>query len=152
MAVFSDSAASCLVTLSEDSPYEIFGFNQKIDPEMLQINKSENVSDYLIGMAAGVKQTLIGAMENIGKTSQDFKYLITNNYNFSVLRMFSSQAGRPPRNLYTIIIGKYAHAFAADNLMNLCDLTDEAPPEKEELISITATEPNSWGISFLRKT
>ncbi|MBL8148765.1 MAG: hypothetical protein JNN15_02430, partial [Blastocatellia bacterium] len=69
----------------------------------------------------------------------------------SVSDVFAKQAGSNRAHTFTENIPRFAHAFAADNLINLADYTQKYEPKTEDLFLLLGTGLNTWAATVVKK-
>lgn len=152
VSVASDAAASVLLTGEGTGPYELLSTSRYMIPLAFERAASENFAQYLKMTTRGIHEISARTMAAVGKTPEDFAWLITNNYNTSVSSLFASQTGFAPERVYTKNIARYGHGYGADNLINLYDCAGEHPPQPGDLFCLLASGPNMWATAVVRKT
>jgi 3-oxoacyl-[acyl-carrier-protein] synthase-3 len=152
VSVGSDCAASVLVTGEGTGPWELLATERLIIPLNGEGRAHEDFARYLKMSAQGIQKITARTLAAMGRKPDDFAWLITNNYNQSVSRLFASQSGFDPAKVYTANIARYGHGFGADNLINLSDCAGEHPPDAGDLVLLLASGPNMWATAVLRRT
>jgi 3-oxoacyl-[acyl-carrier-protein] synthase-3 len=152
VSVGSDCAASVLLTSQGTGPWELLGGERLIIPLDGEGRAHEDFARYLKTSARGIQEITGRTLAAAGREPDDFSWLITNNYNQSVSRLFASQSGFDPAKVYTANIARYGHGFGADNLINLSDCAGEHPPDAGDLVLLLASGPNMWATAVLRRT
>lgn len=150
ISVKSDVAASCLLS-TEGGAYQVIATHQHIDPKMPGLAPGMNVADYLKPLGEGIRRVSREAQAKAGLNPNQFSQMLTNNYNLSALRLLSSQAGFGMDRLFKDNVERYAHGFAADNLINLKDYTARNNPTAGEHLFLLCSGPNNWGAAVVRK-
>jgi len=67
-----------------------------------------------------------------------------------VQRIFATQIGTPRSKLFDANIARFAHAYAADNLINLADAMALDGIEQGRHVLLLGTGPETWGGCVLR--
>lgn len=151
VSVASDSAASAVLSF-EEGPYEVLGTQQHMIPLPFETAAHEDFALYLKISAKGLAQIAEQTLSASGKKPEDLSWLITNNYNTSVSKLFAIQFRVDPSRVYNANIGRYGHCFGADNLINLSHCASENRPSAGDLFCLLASGPNMWATALLRKT
>ncbi|MCC5648040.1 hypothetical protein LC607_35150 [Nostoc sp. CHAB 5824] len=155
VSIASDAAASCVIS-SKKGDFEVIHTNQYINPSMGDIvgdvESSEQIQEFMHNFQEGTKKTLCQALGIVAKKPEDFKQVITNNYSFSISNTIGNLGEFKPDQLYTDNIVRFAHALAADNLINLFDYLEKNITHEGELFLLLGTGGNMWGVTILRKT
>ncbi|MDH6110341.1 3-oxoacyl-[acyl-carrier-protein] synthase-3 [Kitasatospora sp. MAP12-15] len=122
-ALFSDSAASCLVTAGDSEPadgepadglrYEILSTASA--QEAAALDWSHEISADL------AREANARLLEPVGLTVGDIDGLLHANLFLPLVTMKERQAGFSAKQLYTANVTRVGHCFAADPLVNLVD-------------------------------
>jgi 3-oxoacyl-[acyl-carrier-protein] synthase III len=151
ISVKSDAAASCLVSAEVPGDFEVVFTGQHFNAEAGKIDPHRQVMYYMQSMIEGLSITWEKVRAFTDVKPEDFRQLISNNYNLSVIRTICELLQFEPGQLYTKNIARLAHAIAADNLVNLLDYSKEEKINAGELIMLLGTGPAMWGATVLRK-
>ena len=152
VSVGSDCAASVLMSAEGTGPWELVAGERLIIPLAGEARAHEDFTRYLKTSAQGIHDVTERTLAAVDRRPDDFAWLITNNYNQSVSRLFAAQSGFDPARVYTANIVRYGHGFGADNLINLADCASEHPPRAGDLVLLLASGPNMWATAVLRRT
>jgi 3-oxoacyl-[acyl-carrier-protein] synthase-3 len=126
-SVYSDITVAALVSSSVRKGYAIREISHRYLPELAGISAAGNIIDFIEKYSLGFSSVCKSLYAKSGLSPADFKYLVTANYNHSVVKNLVSLAGMPPGTAYTENIGKLAHCFAADQLISAEELQDAVP-------------------------
>lgn len=152
ISVASDGAASFILTSSEKKgEFEVIQTTQHIDVNINYIDPIKQSSFFLEQVMKGLKEISDMALLSMGKEPKNFSQLITNNYNMSVTKSICDTLGFDPKQAYTKNISRFAHALAADNIINLYDFLVENSISTKELIMLIGTGTSAWGCTILSK-
>jgi 3-oxoacyl-[acyl-carrier-protein] synthase III len=152
ISVASDGAASFILTSSEiKGEFEVICTSQHMNAKVNSIDPIKQSLLFFEQIMEGVKKTSDMALVNIAKQPKDFRQLITNNYNMSVTKSICDSLGFNPMQAYTKNISRFAHASAADNVINLYDFSLENSVLTNELIMLIGTGTSAWGCTVLSK-
>ncbi|GAB1542620.1 hypothetical protein NUACC21_52940 [Scytonema sp. NUACC21] len=152
ISIQSDAAASCIVSSTVKGEFEIVKTIQHSDARMIDIDPVNQLTKYFEYVAKGIEKTISELMSSLKKVPEDFCKLITNNYNLSVNGTIRTLSGFSEEQSFTENISRFAHAVAADNLINLSDLSNNNLIQKDGLALLLGTGPNTWGATALLKT
>ncbi|WP_273761794.1 3-oxoacyl-[acyl-carrier-protein] synthase III C-terminal domain-containing protein [Nostoc sp. UHCC 0926] len=153
VSVLSDAAASCLITNDEvQGGFEVLSTNQVMNSEISYFDPIQHSLEIFERILAGSQKAFQQALQAIDKESNHFRLIITNNYNLSVTKSLCANLDFYPDQAYTDNIPRFAHASAADNLINLHDLSVSNPLFANDLILLLGTGPMTWGCTVLSKT
>ncbi|MGB8843141.1 MAG: 3-oxoacyl-[acyl-carrier-protein] synthase III C-terminal domain-containing protein [Aliidongia sp.] len=113
-AVFSDGAASCVVSAGEDGEYELLGTAAAVDAGTMRSN-GEISADL-------ARQASSQLLAQAGVGFRDIQRLAHNNLFKPIVDMKEQQAGFRRDQLYLDNIARIGHVFACDPMINLIDL------------------------------
>lgn len=142
-ALFSDGAASCLLT-ADDGSYEVLASASAQRPDAL--DWSNEISAEL---SCQVNERLLTPR---GITTSDLAGLMHSNIFKPILVMKERLAGFAPAQLFTGNITRVGHCFAADPLINLVDRTAFGHLPEGALAMLAASVPGSRVGVLLRRT
>lgn len=149
VTVNSDAAAAALVS-SHEGAYALEGIGQASSPRMLAFIKGEGLAKYL-AILAGIRSAVARLFEAAGTQASDYARLVTNNYSVQTLHGFAGAVGIPRERLFLANVARFAHAFAADPLINLADDHAAQPLGPGERVLCLSTGPLTWGAVSLRR-
>lgn len=146
-AVMSDAAASCLLTTSKpiNAGFKIKSTGHAADITLWNKQPEVDFVSYAKGQVDGVKLAVQRCVEKIHCTLSDFHHLIMNNYNLSVMNMFSSALGFKRGMTFTANVGRLAHAYAADCLINVADMQNAQKVKSGEFLLLVGFYHTAWG-------
>lgn len=152
ISVLSDAAASFILTSCKaEGEFEVLSNNQHMNAKISHIDPQKEPLEYLEKVIEGIKKTCAISLENINKESKNFSQLITNNYNISVSKTICATLNFNTERNYSKNISRFAHASAADNVINLCDFSVKKIFSSNELVLLLGTGPSTWGSTVLSK-
>lgn len=152
VSVLSDGAAAALVSCAGGGEWDVLGIAQRSAPQMWDLDGTSNLAAFLVGTVRGASRTVAGLLATTGLQAAQFRHLITNNYNVPVMRMIASRCGFAPEQAYLGNVARFAHAYAADVLVNLQDATgaDAGGRAPGALHFLLATGHKNWAAMVLR--
>lgn len=151
VSVLSDGAASALVSAAGSGDWDILAVTQRSAPQMWDLDSASNLAAFLVGTVRGAKQTVADLLAATGLCSSEFGRFITNNYNVPVMNMIASCCGFESHQVYVDNVARFAHAYAADVLINLHDAArDSNCRVPGELQFLLATGHKNWAAMVLR--
>ena len=150
ISVHSDGAASFLMTreplpgsfLLRQTALHIDGALGAVDPD-------ERFTEYLTGASEGIMHVVKEVLDAAGLSPSDICKVFPNNYNNRVSRIVGELLGFDTAQLFLENIPRFAHAMAADGLINLADWTASNGASSGEKLLLLGTGPNQWGCSLL---
>jgi 3-oxoacyl-[acyl-carrier-protein] synthase III len=153
LTVCSDGAASCLMSV-DALEYEWLGTHQEANMTLQFHWDGSNLVQMLRDTVAGVELTCRRAIERVGISGSQIRALITNNYNLRVSGMFAQGLARvtglDAQRVFKDNVARFAHAYAADNLINLADCVRQQGSKSGDVFLLLGTGPETWGASLLR--
>ncbi|HEX3849825.1 MAG TPA: 3-oxoacyl-[acyl-carrier-protein] synthase III C-terminal domain-containing protein, partial [Polyangiaceae bacterium] len=102
-------------------------------------------------IVAGLRRAFAALASRTNADISDYAALITNNYAPATLANFAQALGAAPDRVFTDNVARLGHAFAADNLINLEDLTLSGALELRGRVLVLSTGPLTWGTVSLRR-
>jgi 3-oxoacyl-[acyl-carrier-protein] synthase III len=119
-SVYSDAFVSFLV--STDVPvsgFRVDGIRHRHCPSILQEQGPERALQFITKYSQTFQQVCRNLYADLELRPDDFAWLITANYNRSVIRNLADLAGVPAARLFVDNVSRYAHCFSADHLIAL---------------------------------
>ncbi|MEN9578508.1 MAG: hypothetical protein RJA70_1517 [Pseudomonadota bacterium] len=150
VAVNSDAAAACIVTSEAGHGFVLEDVAQVSSPRMTSHAKGNGFAKHL-EVIAGVRGSVGAVLQRLGLSPSNFRWLITNNYGIPTLDGFANAVGFERERLYLSNVPRFAHAFSADNLINLADAVAEGRLSAAERVLTLSTGPLTWGAASLRR-
>jgi 3-oxoacyl-[acyl-carrier-protein] synthase-3 len=111
-AVLSDGAASCLVSTSEHSGFKLLGTSQSCCHSLG--TESEAGSKVFLALN-GFQNAFESFIQQYGIDVGEVKQLLPNNYNRTLLTMYSQISRIDMKNIYTDNLSAKAHVYSCDN-------------------------------------
>jgi 3-oxoacyl-[acyl-carrier-protein] synthase-3 len=151
-SVFSDGAASCLVT-AEAAGLEILACTSVTSPELA-------VADWsgagFHSSARSAFRLLSAALDRLyqlaGLGAADIDILLGTNGNEIHLEMLAEAAGVPVSRVYKDNLARFAHVYAGDTLISLATRLDEGGVAAGSTILLVGWSPHVVSASVLRAT
>ena len=150
ISVHSDAAASFLLT-SEPVPgaYRLRRTVLHIDPSLGVLHPEERFVEYLSAVSESVVKVVNNTVTGLGLTVADITKVFPNNYNHWVSRIIGDLAGFHADQVYLDNIPRFAHALAADGVINLSDWSASASTTPGDHLLLLGAGPTQWGCSVL---
>jgi len=150
ISVHSDAAASFLLTSTpRRGAYLLRDTVLHIDPAMGAIDADRQFVEYFQAVTEGVAGVVERTMQRNGLTPSGLSRVFTNNYNETVSTIVAKLVGFGLDQLFLDNIGRFAHALAADALINMTDAAASSPWAGGEQLLVLGTGPIQWGCSLL---
>lgn len=151
ISVTSDAAASCILSSEIKGDFEIVCTIQSVNPNLSISDSSKTMEDIMEQTFKEFRNILREAMARVNKKPKDFSQIITNNYAVPTIIDICKSVGFSANQIYTANTARFAHAFAADNLINLCDFSTRNSIAQGEFILLMGSGANVWGVTVLHK-
>ncbi|MFT4034277.1 MAG: hypothetical protein QM679_01730 [Patulibacter sp.] len=151
ISVRTDAAASVLLELTDDAPFEVLDTELLMDAVLGGVDPELQFSEYIGGVARGLVSTVNALCERSGVGVTEVSALLPNNYNTWITRSMAKLGGFVDSQIYLDNVGRVAHAVAGDNLINLRDFSDHRAPAIGDHVLLLASGPSQWGATLLRK-
>lgn len=149
VSVLSDAAASCVLRIEAEPQFRWRGTAQFTDSQMVELSDPKRIVDYLACLGNGLERVTCDGLALAQVDRSQLRWLITNNYNTSVTRLFSIKTGFPMASIFQANLARFAHAYAADNLINLRDLLAAGGLDVGESVMLLGSGPNTWSATVL---
>ncbi len=119
-SVYSDAFISCIVSreVRKDS-YRIDSIDHLYAPEISQYNRPEDALHFITAYSRRFSEICQQSYKNNLTSSNEYNFLITPNYNFSVVKNLAEIAGFPEDRVYRDNITRYSHCFSGDHFIAL---------------------------------
>jgi 3-oxoacyl-[acyl-carrier-protein] synthase III len=151
VSVFSDGAASCLVSRRRPGPgFVMEAVALASSPVMWDVTARANLMAYLKGSMNGAAEAVRRCLSQAGWAASGVTHFITGNYNRSVLRTYASQLGLPEEKTFLDNVGRLGHAYAADPLVNLTDLEQGGALRPGDRCLLLGSGQTTWGAAAVR--
>lgn len=150
VTINSDAAAACLVSSERRHGFELEAVAQKASPRMASLEKGQGMQKYL-EIITGLRAAARSVFEALGTRPGDYTRLVANNYSLQTLHGFADALGFQRDRLFLDNVGRFAHAFSADALINLADLEAAHPASPGDRVLALSTGPLTWGAVSLKK-
>jgi 3-oxoacyl-[acyl-carrier-protein] synthase III len=152
VSVFSDGAASMLLSRSVPQQYNLRGCYLHTTPEMWDVDPVQHLMAFLKGSAAGFAATGAGLAKSTGIPLSRFKKFFNNNYNLGVQRTIKTTLELTDDQVYYENIPRNGHIYAADAPSNLRDASEKGLVSEGDLCVVLSSGHNTWGGLALQRT
>ena len=150
-AINSDGAAACLITREPRHGFEVEHIAQHANPRILVRVKGDGFGKYL-DIVAGLRAAASAVFRATGASPDQYRWLVTNNYSVPTIYGFAEALEVRRERVFVDNVARFAHAFAADGLINLADLLAAAAAAGPgERVLALSTGPLTWGAISLRR-
>lgn len=143
LSVLSDGAAAVLAT--RDAPTA--GSPTFVVHDLsIGVNTAGSTTAAGLGAQRRTVQLARKAVAQSARSPKDFTFALFSNYRLSAQKFMCGAGGFSAQQLLVGPVQEYAHAFAADLLVN-CDLLARAGDIKPgDRLALSATGPHSWAL------
>lgn len=150
ISVHSDGAASFGMTREPlAGSYRLLQTVLTIDAALGAIDPDADFVGYFAAVTDGIVNVVEATLDRTGVKVGDISRVFTNNYNCTVATIMGDLAGFDSGQVFLDNIPRFAHALAADAIVNLVDCSATAPWSGGELLLVLGTGPIQWGCSIL---
>lgn len=143
-AVFSDGAASCIVSAGQGGEFQLLGTAAAVDARMMKPN-----GEISADLARRANADLFARAE-VGL--RDIKCLAHNNLWKPIVVMKEQQAGFRRDQLYLDNIPRIGHVFSCDPLINMIDLAASGSVASGELLALGSSVSGARFGALLRRS
>jgi 3-oxoacyl-[acyl-carrier-protein] synthase III len=143
-AVFSDGAASCIVSAGQGGEFQLLDAAAAVDARMMKRN-GEISADL-------TRQVNAELFERAQVDLRDIKRLAHNNLWRPIVAMKEQQAGFRRDQLYLDNIPRIGHVFSCDPLINMIDLAVNGLVAPGDLLALGSSVSGARFGALLRKT
>jgi len=161
VAVTSDGA-SCMKFSSETGGYRLEGIHQLVNHSMADLEIDDiyegnlrykpSFMRYSLESFKGRKRAADEYYDKTRTSSDDYTWIVTNNYGLNTVKGFASESGMPLDKLFSANIPRTGHIQGTDNALNLATLDNEIGLKKGDRILLLSTGPYSWGYWSVTRT
>jgi len=143
-AVFSDGAASCIVSARQGGQFQLLGTAAAVDARMMKPN-----GEISADLARRANADLFARAE---VDLRDIKCLAHNNLWKPIVVMKEQQAGFRRDQLNLDNIARIGHVFSCDPLINMIDLAASGSVASGELLALGSSVSGARFAALLRKS
>lgn len=155
IAVVSDGAASCVVSLGDAPGFRVEGAVGHADMAAWSMDLEcdfDKFGGYLINLGKQLLQVKKKLSDASGVAAEQYRYLVMNNYSRSTIRLFSTQLGFASKQVMTANLPTHAHVNAVDLLLNLNTLEEQGDLREGDRVMALASATATWGAMSLTYT
>ena len=145
LSIFSDGATGFVLS-NNSSGYSVMSICESVDNSGAYPELQSNFMNYLKMFGAGIKAIAEKSKELLNVESESLKYLITGNYNFSIMKNYGILFGCKTNQLFTKELGENAHLFSADIINNIESIRKADLIKDGESLMLLGTGSFHWGL------
>jgi 3-oxoacyl-[acyl-carrier-protein] synthase III len=142
-SVLSDGAATFLIG-TEPGQFLVDKLALHASPAMWDLEVETNLVAFLRGNVAGAMQVVRDCRTALSMEMDEFKVILTGNYNESVLKTYRFALKFPRERQFLGNLARFAHSYSADTLINLLDCHQAHLPVQGRAL-LLATGQSTWG-------
>lgn len=152
LSLLSDGACSCIVTnvLPERGGFSVLSSHSWSDPRLWEFGQPSDIAEFYRSVE-GVKHTAASALQAAAVAPREVDVMVTNNYNASIMRTYALQAEVALDKVFFGNLARFAHAYAADPLINIADVAATGFSRSGACCLLVFSGPVSWGAAVLRQ-
>jgi 3-oxoacyl-[acyl-carrier-protein] synthase III len=148
ISVLSDAAAS-LVLSPREGRYRVLDSRFQVESALGLLDRSTEFLEYMDGVSRGVTSVLGDTLAALELEPTEVARLLPANHTRWVCRAMAELAGFEESRLYLDNIPRVAHAFAADNVINLYDYEEAGNVRAGDLIALFGSGGFQWGCTLV---
>jgi 3-oxoacyl-[acyl-carrier-protein] synthase-3 len=152
VCVFSDGAVSCLVGRAGAGEFDVLQIRHENAPEMGEFNLERDAGNLILGIIDGIRKAVQGALLPTDSKPEHIRRVLLGNFARHIAKMYASLSGFSEEQCFFDNIPRFAHTYAGDPLINLCDSHRQNPLTPGDLCILLGIAVTSWGVLVLRKT
>ncbi|RKG75788.1 hypothetical protein D7W79_19525 [Corallococcus exercitus] len=148
-AVGSDGVACCVVSDALERGYDVGPVRHHYDAQATEHLETGDIVSYVRAYSNGVRTSAEAALAAAEVGAAECRWLVTANFNRSVLRNISELCGIGADRIYDRNIGELGHCSSADQLIALGQLLESDLPASTPLL-VTGPADTVWGAAAMR--
>ncbi len=150
-SIYSDSVASFIVSRAEiENGFAIEQIFTMADWRVAQADPAG--SEYLSLVMKNLRASCRALARTQDDLFADIDLVCANNYSDAFTELVGLSCGVPTERIYTANLPRFAHAYAADTLINLADYLDRAPLAVGARVAMLSSGIGTWSSLLLRRT
>src|SRR5262249_49980061 len=146
VCVFSDGAVSCMVGRAGTGEFDVLRIGHENAPEMGEFNLEQDAAGLVMGIVDGVRKAVQRALVPIGHEPEHMRRLLLGNFCRHIAGMYANLSGFSEEQCFFDNIPRFAHTYAGDPLINLCDSHRGNPLAPGDLCMLLGIAVTSWGV------
>jgi 3-oxoacyl-[acyl-carrier-protein] synthase III len=147
LSVFSDGAASCVVTRDAGEPGgPVFKVESSATVTRVELDSASTGDRGILSIVSMAVDGVARIVQDTGYRVTDFSHVIFANYRVVSQKFLASAMGLPADRLLIGPVGEFAHCFSADILVNLDMFAAAGQIKPGGRVLASATGPYSWSM------
>ncbi|MCY4044219.1 MAG: hypothetical protein OXE99_03980 [Cellvibrionales bacterium] len=143
----TDVVAAFIVS-SEKGQFKVEGVSQVFSPYLNTLGRGEGLKKQMEIMR-GISDSASNTLSKLGHSPKDYTSLLMNNYSLELMRQFAGYMGFSEDILFSENLPKFAHAFTADNIINLSTITPKL--NTGDRVFMLSGGTTNWGTCSVQK-
>lgn len=144
MSLFSDGASSFILS-RQGYGFRVEYLNEYMDNEMVDVKPEANLVHYLQQFAQGLKKVAGNVLAQAGVKPDQVRYVVTGNYNLSIMMNYGRIAGFKSHQLYTEEVNENSHLYSSDIVLNLEAMRRKKQIAHGDRLLVLGTGSYHWG-------
>ena len=150
LAVGSDAAASCLLSVNPEVGFEISDIHESVNSQAGLYDPARDFPRYVKAVSDGIRSVANKTLVATASPSQSVTRVFTNNYNEQTCKSYLRLLGLHQDKIDLSNISRFGHAGAADICINICDYLENHEQGDEESFLLLSSGPFMWGSALIR--
>ncbi len=143
----SDVAMAFMVS-SEKGDFNLESLHQVFNPYLNTLGRGDGLKKQMEIMR-GITDSAASTLNQADCRPDDYQYLIINNYSLNLMQQFASYMGFSSNKLMVENLPKFAHAFTADNIINLTTIAPKLT--SGDRVFMLSGGTTNWGSCSVQK-
>lgn len=150
IAVGSDGASACLLSIDNFSGYELRSIHQVANAAAGMFDPDKDFLHYTKAVGQGIRQVTAKTFTGSEESRKTISRVFTHNYSHNICRSYCRLLQIPESKVSLDNVGRYGHVCAADLCINFCDfleMNNDRQGQQEYLL--LSTGPFMWGSALI---
>src|SRR5688572_25333876 len=150
IAVGSDGASACLLSVNNYSGYELQSIHQVANAAAGLFDPDKDFLHYTKAVGQGIRTVAARTFAGKEASRKTITQVFTHNYSVNICRSYCRLMNIPESRASLDNVGRYGHVCAAYLCINLCDFleTNNYRQEQQEYL-LLSTGPFMWGSALI---
>jgi 3-oxoacyl-[acyl-carrier-protein] synthase III len=150
IAVGSDGACACLLSVNNYSGYELQSIHQVAHAAAGMLDPDKDFLHYTKAVGQGIREVTAKTFAKREESRKTITRVFTHNYSHNISRSYCRLVQIPESKAFTNNTSRYGHVCASDLCINLCDFLEMngALQEPQEFL-LLSTGPFMWGSALI---
>ncbi|MET1077269.1 MAG: hypothetical protein ABWY06_04530 [Pseudomonas sp.] len=148
-SVLSDGA--CAFVAGGRAQVRVHGLITQASPALVALDPMGGLLAFIEGVSQGFRSTCAAGLDAAGLGAEAYRWLLVGNYNLAVQRNFTALAGFADAQLFSANRSRFAHSFAADQMIALADLLSSDQLQVGQRAFCVGTGHHLWSAMSLER-